>query len=72
MRADIEEMTLNAITLAWPDTLGVLGDFGLDTCCGGALPLREAVRRHGLELEAVVKALEPCLGRAAAASEPRR
>ena len=32
--------------------------FGLDTCCGGALTLAEAAAHHGLEIEALLAALQ--------------
>lgn len=43
------EMTLNEISTRWPRTLEVLARYGLDTCCGGALPVREAASRHGVD-----------------------
>jgi regulator of cell morphogenesis and NO signaling len=53
----IAEDTLNAITARYPQTLPVLQRFGLDTCCGGALPLQTAAQHHGLDLAEVVAAL---------------
>jgi iron-sulfur cluster repair protein YtfE (RIC family) len=53
----IAEDTLNAIIARYPQTLPVLQRFGLDTCCGGALPLRTAAQHHGLDLAEVVAAL---------------
>ena len=41
--------TLNAIVTRYPEALKVLRAFGLDTCCGGALPLRVAAYQHGLD-----------------------
>lgn len=52
------EMALNEIVRRWPATVGVFHQYGMDACCGGALPLAEAARRHGLELSEVVAALE--------------
>ena len=51
------EDTLNAIVAHYPQTLPVLQRFGLDTCCGGALPLHTAAQHHGLDLAEVVDAL---------------
>lgn len=51
------EMTLNEITSRWPATLEVLGRYGLDTCCGGALPLGEAAPKHGVDPDMVVREL---------------
>ena len=51
------EDTLNAIVARYPQTLGVLQRLGLDTCCGGALPLRTAAQHHGLAIAEVLAAL---------------
>ena len=51
------EDTLNTIVAHYPQTLPVLQRFGLDTCCGGALPLHTAAQHHGLDLAEVVAAL---------------
>lgn len=32
--------------------------FGLDTCCGGELPLATAAEHHGVELDRLLGALE--------------
>lgn len=37
--------------------------FGLDTCCGGDLPLEEAARHHGVDLDRLLAALEAGGGR---------
>ena len=50
--------TLNMIVVRYPQALPVLQQFGLDTCCGGALPLSTAVEYHGLNLEEVRAALQ--------------
>lgn len=51
------EDTLNAIVAHYPQALPVLQGFGLDTCCGGALPLRTAAEHHDLNLAALLAAL---------------
>jgi iron-sulfur cluster repair protein YtfE (RIC family) len=50
--------TLNALVARNPAVLPVLNGHGLDTCCGGALSLREAARQHGLELAGLLAALD--------------
>jgi iron-sulfur cluster repair protein YtfE (RIC family) len=50
--------TLNAIVARCPRALTVLHRHGLDACCGGAQPLREVARRHGLDLAALLSALD--------------
>jgi iron-sulfur cluster repair protein YtfE (RIC family) len=55
------EDTLNLIVARYPQALPVLQHYGLDTCCGGALPLHTAAQHHGLDLAEVVAALRVAL-----------
>lgn len=52
-----EEMQINEIIRLYPVTVSVFHQFGMDACCGGGLPVGEAARRHGLDLEQVLAAL---------------
>ena len=58
--------TLNEIVARYPAALAVLSRFGMDTCCGGALPLAEAAQHHGLDVAELLAALEAALDEAAA------
>jgi hypothetical protein len=58
--------TLNEIVAQHPQTMPVFQRVGLDTCCGGALPLQVAVEHHQLNLGDVVAALEHAIKGAAA------
>lgn len=49
--------TLNELVERLPATHRVLSAHGLDTCCGGALPLEEAARRHGIALPGLLEEL---------------
>lgn len=60
------ETTLNEIVAQYPQTMPVFQRFGLDTCCGGALPLQVAVEHHQLNLGDVVSDLEHAIEGAAA------
>ncbi len=53
----VEDVTLNTLVAQYPAALPVLERFGLDTCCGGALPLRTAAEHHQLDLAELVCAL---------------
>jgi iron-sulfur cluster repair protein YtfE (RIC family) len=53
--------TLNAIVARYPQALSVLQRFGLDTCCGGALPLRIAAQYHDLDLADILSALSAAI-----------
>lgn len=51
-------MTINEIIARHPQTMCVFNEFGLDTCCGGGVPLEEAARRDGLDADSVIAALQ--------------
>jgi regulator of cell morphogenesis and NO signaling len=50
-------LTIGEIVRRYPTTLAAFNAHGLDTCCGGALPLAEAAERHGLDLAGFLTAL---------------
>ena len=52
-----ETDTINEIVEKQPEALRVFHQFGLDACCGGALPLAVAAERHGLDVREVLQAL---------------
>ncbi len=53
--------TVNEILKAHPEGVALLNRLGLDTCCGGSLPLEEAAREAEQDPEEVLKALEAFL-----------
>jgi regulator of cell morphogenesis and NO signaling len=59
-----ETLTVNEIIRRWPAALEVFNRFGIDACCGGAVPLAEAAARDGADPEALRRALEEALGAA--------
>jgi iron-sulfur cluster repair protein YtfE (RIC family) len=54
--------TVNDIVARYPSTLAVFNAFGIDSCCGGALPMSEAASRHGIPLNVLRSALESAIG----------
>jgi regulator of cell morphogenesis and NO signaling len=58
-------LTINTVVQQYPAALGVFNARGLDTCCGGGLPVAEAARRHGLDLPELLAALEQAAAEAA-------
>ena len=44
------ETTVNEAVRRFPATLTVFGSLGIDSCCGGTLPIAEAGRRHGADV----------------------
>jgi iron-sulfur cluster repair protein YtfE (RIC family) len=55
-------MTVNETVQRYPATLAIFADAGIDTCCGGSLPIEEAARRHGIELRTLLTSLETVAG----------
>ena len=57
--ADISPaMTVNEIVQKYPASLTVFKTFGIDTCCGGGLPLGVVLVKHKLEDAKVFEALQ--------------
>lgn len=57
------ELTVNEVIRRWPGTVASFNRFGIDACCGGSVPVREAALRDGADPEALLEDL----GRAIAA-----
>jgi iron-sulfur cluster repair protein YtfE (RIC family) len=51
-------LTVNEILLHQPTAVSVLNTFGIDSCCGGGTPLDTVVNRHGLDITALMNALD--------------
>ena len=49
--------TVNDLIARFPETVTVFNAFGIDACCGGAVPVREAAARDGADLDALLDAL---------------
>ena len=56
-RARLAGLTVNDVLRAAPGAGTVFNCFGIDTCCGGALPLGEVTTRHRLDLTAILDEL---------------
>ena len=54
-------LTINEIVARHPDTIVVFNQFGLDTCCGGGVTVKEAAMRDGVDPVAVDDALRRVL-----------
>lgn len=50
-------MTVNEIIREYPATVELFNRFGIDACCGGAMPIRAAAQRDGADLEELWSAL---------------
>ena len=49
--------TVDQTIARYPQTIAVFNRFGLDSCCGGGAPVREAARRDGVDPVALLAAL---------------
>ena len=52
------DMTINEIITKYPATVAVFSRHGIDSCCGGALPLAEVARKHRLDFIGLLVELE--------------
>jgi regulator of cell morphogenesis and NO signaling len=60
MHVEVGSM-VNEIVARYPNTIPVFNRFGIDSCCGGGIPLLDAARRDGAEVEALLQALDEAL-----------
>ena len=49
--------TVNDLIARYPETVATFNAFGIDACCGGAVPVREAAVRDGADPDALLAAL---------------
>ena len=49
--------TVNDVLLRHPETAPVFNTFGIDSCCGGAVPLETVANRDGIDIDALLAAL---------------
>ena len=62
------ESTVNDVLHCHPETVRVFNAFGVDACCGGARPLREAARVADLLPGELLVAVESAIAAAARGS----
>ena len=55
--------TVNEIVAQYPETIAVFNRFGIDSCCGGGVPVSDAARRDGADREALLAALHEAIER---------
>ena len=52
--ASVKELEIRQLVEAYPETMMVFDQYGMDMCCGGAHTVAEAARLHGLDPDTVV------------------
>ncbi len=50
--------TVNELLAQYPSTAAILNAYGVDTCCGGTLSLRDAASDAGADLTTLLAMLE--------------
>ena len=51
-------LTVNEILRRHPAAVAVINAYGIDSCCGGGIPLETAAREQQLDLEAITSELD--------------
>jgi regulator of cell morphogenesis and NO signaling len=55
---ELKDRTVGEIAMLYPESLKIFEEYRIDLCCGGRLSLAEVARKHGLDLERLLAALE--------------
>ena len=51
------DMIINDVIKKHPETIKVFNDYKVDSCCGGGAPIETTAKRDGVDVDALVKAL---------------
>ena len=57
-----KEIVVNDCIKLYPRTIGVFTRFNIDSCCGGAVSIKEAAARDGASLDDILAALNKAAG----------
>jgi regulator of cell morphogenesis and NO signaling len=52
------DMTVNDVVRLYPASITVFNEYGIDTCCGGGVPLSVAVQRDAVDLGELLARLQ--------------
>jgi regulator of cell morphogenesis and NO signaling len=55
--------TVNETVARYPTTAAVFNRFGVDTCCGGGVPITAAAAREGIDPDALLAAVREAVER---------
>jgi regulator of cell morphogenesis and NO signaling len=56
--------TVHETVVRYPETVAVFNQFGIDTCCGGGVPVGVAALRDGIDADALLEAIREAVERA--------
>jgi regulator of cell morphogenesis and NO signaling len=51
------DMIINDVIKKYPKTIKVFTDYKVDSCCGGGAPIETTAKRDGVDVEALIEAL---------------
>ena len=51
------DMTVKEVVRLYPATIQLFNEYGIDTCCGGGVPLSVAVQQHDVDLTELLERL---------------
>lgn len=57
-----DALTVNQVVERIPEALTVFSRHGIDTCCGGHLPVSEAAERHGVGADELLNQVREAAG----------
>lgn len=55
------KQTINELVKREPRVLRILGEYGIDTCCGGARTIEDAAKTGGIDLAKLEREIEALL-----------
>jgi len=55
---DVAAMSVNEVIRRYPAAIALFNRHGIDACCGGAAPVKQAAERDGADVEALLAELE--------------
>ena len=57
METITRDMVINDVIRKHPQTIKVFNKYKVDSCCGGGAPIETTAKRDGIDVDALVKAL---------------
>lgn len=60
-------MIINDVIRKYPETIKVFNDYKVDSCCGGGAPIETTAKRDGVDVAALLNALNAAVAQKAGA-----